>query len=66
MGCKSSEIYDRIRKYVSKTDTAGFRMRANELQAIDDCSRGVYDAICLAFRFGFEKGCRKTRKMMNT
>ncbi|NDO19970.1 hypothetical protein FMM68_09915 [Lachnospiraceae bacterium MD329] len=55
--------YERIEKYATPWgDMGNYVLNSVEAIAISDCSNNIISAISLAFRFGFEKGCRKTRK----
>lgn len=55
--------YERIEKYATPWgDMGNYVIDSIETTAILDCSEDMVRAIGLAFRFGFEKGCRKTRK----
>lgn len=59
-----STVYENVRKYASETDTHLYDMKLSEVQAIVTCSPDVWEIVCLAFDFGFAKGCRKTKKMI--
>ncbi len=56
--------YERIQKYASRAKMGNYSMMANEMKAIYECSADTFDLITLAFKFGFAKGCRKTRKTL--
>lgn len=60
------KTYKRIEKYASEADISGYDMRNCEMAAILTCSSDAFRIMDIAFRFGFDKGCRKTKKMMNT
>ena len=56
-------IYERMQKYISKTNIPSrYDMEYNELRAILTEAVKPFDVVSLAFQFGFEKGCRCTRK----
>lgn len=54
--------YQRIQKYAGEADTGNYDLSYKEVVSIIECSQNVYDIACLAFGFGFAKGCRKTKK----
>lgn len=55
--------YERIQKYVSKTNIPSrYDMEYKELRAILTEAVEPFDVVSLAFQYGFEKGCRCTRK----
>ncbi len=54
--------YERIRKYVSKVDVGNYDLSSKDANTIYNCSTDPYRMIYLAYKYGFEKGCRKTKK----
>lgn len=61
-----SEVYKRVQKYASEADTNLYDMRLSEIQAIVTYSSDVWELVCLAFNFGFAKGCRKTKNAVRS
>ena len=53
---------ERVTKYASKAQTGKYTLNMHEAAAICECSADVFSMILLAFRYGFEKGCRKTKR----
>lgn len=63
----SKVIYERMQKYVSKTNIPNrYDLMTNEWRALVDKSlintAELAEALRLVFCYGFEKGCRCTRK----
>lgn len=58
--------YERIEKYAREVDTGKYDMRQCEVMAIMNCAPNLFMAIFVAFKFGFEKGCRKTKKAVKS
>ena len=56
------EEYGRIKNYIAKTDTGNYTLDVFGLNAIIFCSGNAVDMVWTAFQYGFEKGCRKTKK----
>ena len=56
------KLYEGIQKYTAKVDDSNYKLMAGEANAILTCSPDLFQAISLAFKFGFEKGCHKTKK----
>ncbi len=59
--------YERIKEYATPWSEIGrYVLSSAETIAILDGSGDMVRAIALAFRFGFEKGCRKTKKAVKS
>lgn len=54
--------YGRIKNYIAKTDTGNYTLDVFGLNAIIFGSDNDIDMVWTAFQYGFEKGCRKTKK----
>ncbi len=61
-----SEVYKRVQKYAGEADIDQYDIKLSEIQAIIKCSPGLWEIVCLAFNFGFAKGCRKTKKAVKS
>ncbi len=63
----AQEEYERIKRYATPfKDIGNYEMTANEMTALLTCSPDMWRLMSLAFRFGFEKGCRKTKKAVKS
>lgn len=61
------EEYKRIQKYAASWNKIGnYAMCTDEMNAFLTCSPDIWNAITLAFRFGFEKGYRKAKKAVKS
>lgn len=58
--------YERIKKYVSKINIAEYDLYKSEMEAISACSPNKFKMMVLAFKLGFAKGCRKTKKAVKS
>lgn len=54
--------YERIQKYVSSINVAKYDLYESEMNAIFAYSSSKFELMLLAFKFGFAKGCRKTKR----
>lgn len=59
--------YERIKKYaVENRDMGNYAITSVDMDALLTCSPDTYNALYLAFKFGFAKGCRKTKKAVKS